>query len=200
VREIDDLPATVWWGVQVRQWSLHTCTVQCTRAVILCSSDLLVRSGLLPRPVVVQLKYSPPTVWLLGDHQRFYNANAIYGQRCFSDRQSCSSYSNHYAAQRPYTHIYVCICWSPEKTMILCIYLVCKAFFCDHLQVFVLLIKHFGIDVTPYFVTYRLFFSTCPLVCAWREVRMGIERTSGTVVAFISWERGRVMHCNQDLE
>jgi hypothetical protein len=23
VREIDDLPATVWWGVQVRQSSLH---------------------------------------------------------------------------------------------------------------------------------------------------------------------------------
>jgi hypothetical protein len=38
VREIDDLPATVWWGVQVRQSSLHTCTVHCTRAGILCSS------------------------------------------------------------------------------------------------------------------------------------------------------------------
>jgi hypothetical protein len=23
VREIDDLPATVWWGVQVRQSNLH---------------------------------------------------------------------------------------------------------------------------------------------------------------------------------
>jgi hypothetical protein len=40
VREIDDLPATVWWGVQVRQPSLHTCTVQCTRAGNLCSSDI----------------------------------------------------------------------------------------------------------------------------------------------------------------
>jgi hypothetical protein len=40
VREIDDLPATVWWGVQVRQSSLHTCTVHCTRAGILCSSAL----------------------------------------------------------------------------------------------------------------------------------------------------------------
>jgi hypothetical protein len=39
VRETDDLPATVWWGVQVRQCSLHTCTVQCTRAGILCSSE-----------------------------------------------------------------------------------------------------------------------------------------------------------------
>jgi hypothetical protein len=40
VREIDDLPATVWWGVQVRQSRLHTCTVHCTRAGILCSSAL----------------------------------------------------------------------------------------------------------------------------------------------------------------
>jgi hypothetical protein len=40
VREIDDLPATVWWGVEVRQAGLHTCTVQCTRAGILCSSGL----------------------------------------------------------------------------------------------------------------------------------------------------------------
>jgi hypothetical protein len=40
VRETDDLPATVWWGVQVRQSSPHTCTVQCTRAGILCSSDI----------------------------------------------------------------------------------------------------------------------------------------------------------------
>jgi hypothetical protein len=40
VREIDDLPATGWWGVQVRQYCLHTCTVHCTRAGILCSSAL----------------------------------------------------------------------------------------------------------------------------------------------------------------
>jgi hypothetical protein len=38
VREIDDLPATVWWGVQVSSIQSAHCTVHCTRAGILCSS------------------------------------------------------------------------------------------------------------------------------------------------------------------
>jgi hypothetical protein len=42
VREIDDLPATVWWGVQVRQYGLHTCTVHaCRNLVQLCSNSKL---------------------------------------------------------------------------------------------------------------------------------------------------------------
>jgi hypothetical protein len=51
MREIDDLPATVWWGVQVRQSRLHTCTVHCTRAGILCSS------GLTDLPIIDVLLY-----------------------------------------------------------------------------------------------------------------------------------------------
>jgi hypothetical protein len=52
MREIDDLPATVWWGVLVRQSSVHTCTVQCTRAGILCSSGLVCQNRTCPNRLI----------------------------------------------------------------------------------------------------------------------------------------------------
>jgi hypothetical protein len=45
VREIDDLPATVWWGVQVRQSSLHI--AQCIARVQESCAALDWRNGTL---------------------------------------------------------------------------------------------------------------------------------------------------------
>jgi hypothetical protein len=57
VRETNDLPATVWWEVQVRPASSHTCTVHCTRAGILCTSGIVLnylsRGTILPLPLLV---------------------------------------------------------------------------------------------------------------------------------------------------
>jgi hypothetical protein len=53
VREIDDLPATVWWGVQVRQSSLHI--AQCIARVQESCAALLYSHG-----VNMALSVPPP--------------------------------------------------------------------------------------------------------------------------------------------
>jgi hypothetical protein len=78
VREIDDLPATVWWGVQVRQTSLHTCTVQCTRAGILCSSVLAEILGLAQlNYLITNYVFTLVTIDMLAEHRQEPSLNDV---------------------------------------------------------------------------------------------------------------------------
>jgi hypothetical protein len=55
VREIDDQPATVWWGVQVRQSNLHIaqCITRVQEFVQLCFTDTFILASICPRTIVL---------------------------------------------------------------------------------------------------------------------------------------------------